>query len=53
MKEENESKDWWRETSSEVQDSIEEGIRDANLGNLKPQSEARKVYAKYKASDKN
>jgi len=43
----NESKDWWSDISNEEKKSIEEGIIDANSGNLKPQSEARKIYEKW------
>lgn len=43
----NESKDWWKDISIAEKRSIEDGIIDANSGNLKPQSEARKIYEKW------
>lgn len=42
-----ESKDWWKDISTAERKSIEEGIIDANSGNLMPQSEARKIYEKW------
>lgn len=42
-----ESKDWWKDISISERKSIEEGIINANSANLKPQSEARKIYEKW------
>jgi hypothetical protein len=42
-----ESKDWWNEISVIEKESIELGIRDADNGNLKPHSTARKLYEKW------
>ena len=44
---ENEKTDWWKEISSEEKSSIEQGIKDADSGKLKPHSEARKKYEKW------
>ena len=44
---EKEGTDWWNEISNEEKKSIEKGIKDADAGNLKPHSEARKIYAKW------
>ena len=44
---ENESRDWWDEISDAEKRSIEKGIADAESGNLKPHSEAKKVYEKW------
>ena len=41
------TKDWWAEISIEERVSIEKGIKDANAGNLKSHSEARKIYEKW------
>jgi len=41
------TKDWWSEISINERASIEKGIKDADAGNLKPHSEARKVYEKW------
>ena len=43
----NQTKDWWTEISNDEKASIEKGIIDANAGNLKPHSEARKIYGKW------
>ncbi|MEN8123259.1 MAG: hypothetical protein ABFS35_23180 [Bacteroidota bacterium] len=43
----NQTKDWWTEISNNERTSIEKGIIDANAGNLKPHSEARKIYEKW------
>ena len=44
---ESEEADWWNEISEGEKESIEKGIEDANSGNLKPQSEVRKLYEKW------
>ena len=44
---ESEKADWWDEISEGEKESIEKGIEDANSGNLKPQSEVRKLYEKW------
>jgi len=41
------TKDWWDEISDEEKASIEKGMNDANNGNVKPHSEAFKIYEKY------
>jgi len=43
----NQTKDWWTEISNDERASIEKGIIDADAGNLKPHSEARKIYDKW------
>ena len=43
----NDSRDWWNEISEEEKKSIEIGLSDAEKGNLKPHSEARKIYGKW------
>jgi len=43
----NQTRDWWTEISVDEKESIEKGIRDANAGNLKSHSEARKIYEKW------
>jgi hypothetical protein len=42
-----EQKDWWDTISDDEKASIEKGIEQANAGNLKPHSEARKLYEKW------
>jgi len=42
-----ENKDWWNEISDIEKKSIELGISDADNGNLKPHSEAKKIYEKW------
>ena len=42
-----ERKDWWNEISDVEKKSIELGISDADKGNLKPHSEAKKIYEKW------
>ncbi|MGB0883974.1 MAG: hypothetical protein ACPG4W_08160 [Flavobacteriales bacterium] len=42
-----ENKDWWNEISDVEKNSIELGISDADNGNLKPHSEAKKIYEKW------
>ena len=44
---ESEKTDWWNEISESEKESIEKGIEDADSGNLKPQSEVRKLYEKW------
>ncbi|WP_037316651.1 hypothetical protein [Salegentibacter sp. Hel_I_6] len=44
---ESEKADWWNEISEGEKESIENGIEDANSGNLRPQSEVRKLYEKW------
>jgi hypothetical protein len=44
---ESEQTDWWNGISEGEKESIEKGIEDANSGNLKPQSEVRKLYKKW------
>ena len=44
---ESEEADWWNEISEGEKESIEKGIEDADSGNLKPQSEVRKLYEKW------
>lgn len=41
------SGDWWETISESEKESIEKGIKDANEGNLKPHSEAKKIYGKW------
>ena len=43
----NQTKDWWTEISNDERASIKKGIIDANAGNLKPHSDARKIYEKW------
>lgn len=43
----NEAKDWWNEISNAEKDAIEKGIADADVGKLKPNSEAEKIYGKW------
>jgi len=43
----NETKDWWDSISEEERISIEKGLAEADDKNLKPHSEARKLYEKY------
>ena len=44
---ESEKADWWSDITEEEKKSIEKGIEDADSGNLKPQSEVRKLYEKW------
>jgi len=44
---ESEKADWWNEITEGEKESIEKGIEDADSGNLKPQSEVRKLYEKW------
>ncbi|MER3373604.1 MAG: hypothetical protein RIM83_03120 [Allomuricauda sp.] len=42
-----EKSDWWKELSKEEKQSIDQGIKDADAGKLKPHSEATKLYEKW------
>ncbi|PRX41565.1 hypothetical protein [Salegentibacter salegens] len=42
-----EKADWWEEITVEEKESIKQGVNDADSGNLKPQSEVRKLYEKW------
>ncbi len=42
-----ETKDWWNSISNEEQQSIEKGISEADNGDLRPHSTARKLYEKW------
>ncbi|MCS3868504.1 hypothetical protein J3D55_001420 [Chryseobacterium ginsenosidimutans] len=42
-----ETKDWWDSISEEEKKSIEKGISEADNNELKPHSEARKLYEKW------
>jgi len=42
-----EKADWWSDITEEEKKSIEKGIEDADSGNLRPQSEVRKLYEKW------
>ena len=44
---ERENSDWWNELSTLEKDSINKGVKDAESGNLKPHSEAKKLYEKW------
>lgn len=44
---EKEETDSWKEISKAEKKSIEQGIQDSNLENLKPHSEATKLYEKW------
>jgi len=44
---ENEKADWWVEISNEEKQSIEKGIKDSDSGDVKPHSEAKKLYEKW------
>lgn len=41
------TKDWWDSISNEEKASIEKGIEEADAGNLKDHSEARRLYEKW------
>lgn len=43
---EREESRWWSSISEKERDSIEKGVGDADKGNLKPHSEARRIYEK-------
>ncbi|MEG1590072.1 hypothetical protein [Chryseobacterium sp.] len=42
-----ETKDWWNSISVEEKKSIEKGIAEADENDVKPHSEARKLYEKW------
>ena len=42
-----ESKDWWNTISDAEKQSIEQGLKDADAGNLSSHSNARKLYDKW------
>lgn len=42
-----ETKDWWESVSDEEKKSIERGISEADKNEVKPHSEARKLYEKW------
>jgi hypothetical protein len=44
---EREKTDWWNKISSSEKKSIEQGIKDADSGKLRPHSEAKKIYEKW------
>ena len=44
---EREKTDWWNELSLLEKASIDKGVKDAESGNLKPHSEAKKLYEKW------
>ncbi|MBC6401485.1 MAG: hypothetical protein GDA42_10785 [Ekhidna sp.] len=44
----NEIKDWWNEISDTERKSIELGVSDAEKVKLKPNSEAEKIYGKWR-----
>lgn len=39
--------DWWNTISDEEKSAIEKGLQDAENGNIKPHSEAKKLYEKW------
>lgn len=41
------SADWWDAISDEERSSIQNGIEDADSGNLRPHSDARAIYDKW------
>lgn len=43
----NEDKNWWDSISENEKLAIEQGLQDANMGKLNPQSSARKLYGKW------
>lgn len=42
-----ENKDWWNELTNEEKSSIERGLKDAELGNVTPHTEVKKLYDKW------
>ena len=42
-----EKTDWWNEISTLEKESIEKGLKDADLGKVKSHSEAKKLYEKW------
>jgi hypothetical protein len=43
----NETKDWWHTISKAEKASIALGIKDADKGKLKPNSDAERIYGKW------
>lgn len=41
------TKDWWLDISVDEIESIEKGLKDADLGHLKSHADARKIYGKW------
>ena len=39
--------DWWDSISIDEKDSIDQGIKDADVGNIKPHSQARSIYEQW------
>lgn len=44
---ETENAQWWKEISEKEKESIEQGVKDADSGNVKPHSAARRLYEKW------
>jgi ABC-type cobalamin/Fe3+-siderophores transport system ATPase subunit len=42
-----ESQEWWNSIQKQEKESIEQGLKDANLGKFNPHSSARKLYEKW------
>jgi hypothetical protein len=42
-----ETEDWWNHISNDEKESIEKGIKDADIGNVKSHSAAKGVYGKW------
>lgn len=42
-----ESKDWWESITESEKESVTKGISEADQGDLKPHSEAKKIYEKW------
>jgi hypothetical protein len=42
-----ESKDWWNSISKSEKESIEKGIKDADIGNTVPHKTAKNIYEKW------
>ena len=42
-----EDKDWWNSISENEKEAIENGLKDAEAGNLNPHSNAKKLYEKW------
>lgn len=42
-----ETKDWWSDLSDTEERAIQKGLEDAENGNLKSNSEAKKIYGKW------
>ncbi len=41
------NKDWWNSISDKEKESIRQGIKEADNGNIKPHSQARTIYEKW------